>query len=127
MLIIRTVSRWLHPLFLVFSVYLLLRGHNGPGGGFVGGLVAAVPFSLHALVYDAASARRLLRIDPHVLMGLGLLSALSSGLVAFFVDQPFLTGIWKGALGTPLLFDIGVYSAVMGVTLMIVLSLAEEA
>jgi len=136
MLIVRTVERWLRPVFIAYSVFLLLRGHNGPGGGFVGGLVAAAPFALHALVHDAASVRRLLRIDTQHLMGLGLLVAMTSGLVSLAGGQPFLTGRWiewqlpgtgwEIVLGTPLLFDFGVYLAVMGVTLTIVLALAEE-
>ena len=135
MLIVRTVERWLRPLFLIFSLYLLLRGHNGPGGGFVGGLVAAVPFALHALVCDVPSARRLLKVEPQLLMGLGLACAMASGLVSLFLGQPYMTGKWavwhvsglpELALGTPLLFDVGVYLAVMGVTTVIILSLAEE-
>jgi len=135
MLIVRTVERWLRPLFLIFSLYLLLRGHNAPGGGFVGGLVAAVPFALHALVRDVPSARRILIVEPRLMMGLGLACAMGSGVISLLLGQPYLTGIWAGwhipgmpqlVFGTPLLFDMGVYLAVMGVTLTIILSLAED-
>ncbi|MBI2871356.1 MAG: Na+/H+ antiporter subunit B [Candidatus Omnitrophica bacterium] len=135
MLIVRTVERWLRPILLLVSVYLLSGGHQSPGGGFVGGLVAAVPFALHALVYNAPSARRLLRTDPHFLMALGLFCAMWSGFTGVFLGAPYLTGKWVEwelpllghvDMGTPVIFDIGVYFAVMGVTLMIILSLAEE-
>jgi multicomponent Na+:H+ antiporter subunit B len=134
-LILQTATRFLLPLLLLFSFFLLLRGHNSPGGGFVGGLVSAAAFALYALAFDVATARRLLRIDPRQLIAVGLLVALASGVVAWLARKPFMTGQWgyvtlPGAgpvhLGTPLFFDIGVYLVVVGVTLTIILSLAEE-
>lgn len=134
-LILTTATRLVLPLFLLFSVFLLLRGHNEPGGGFVGGLVAAAAFSLYSVAFDLKAARKLLRVDPHTLIGGGLLAATLSGVVAFFHDMEFLTGRWADfqvpgfgvlTLGSPLLFDVGVYLTVMGVTLMIVFSLTEE-
>jgi multicomponent Na+:H+ antiporter subunit B len=133
-IILRTAARFLEPVLLLFSLFLLLVGHNEPGGGFVGGLVAASAFCLHALAYDAARAKWLTGIDPHTLIGIGLLCAFGAGLAAFIVDAPFLTGLWTEIgegpdalhLGTPLLFDVGVYLVVSGVTLLIVLTLMEE-
>ncbi len=134
-LILRTATRFLLPLLLLFSLFLLLRGHNSPGGGFVGGLVAAAAFALYALAFDVATARQLLRIDPRQLIAVGLLVALGSGLVAWLARKPFMTGQWGSItlpgigpvhLGTPLFFDVGVYLVVVGVTLTIILSLAEE-
>ncbi len=134
-LILRTATRFLVALLLLFSIFLLLRGHNEPGGGFVGGLVAAGAFVLYAMAYDVDSARRSLWAEPHMFIGAGLLLALLSGLVPLFGGRPFLTGLWSYLrlpgdaaleLGTPLFFDIGVYLAVLGVTLMIILTLAEE-
>jgi multicomponent Na+:H+ antiporter subunit B len=134
-LILRTATRVLMTLLVVFSVFLLLRGHNEPGGGFVGGLVAAIAFALYAIAYDVAAARRLLRVEPRMLIGAGLLVAAGSGVAALATGRPFLTGLWSTlpgragaelAVGTPLLFDIGVYLVVVGVTLTIVLALAEE-
>ena len=60
-LILRASSRFILPAALIFSVYVLLRGHNNPGGGFAGGLVAAAAFALNALAYDAPSAQRSLQ------------------------------------------------------------------
>jgi multicomponent Na+:H+ antiporter subunit B len=133
-LILRTASTFLLTLLLLFSVFLLLRGHDEPGGGFVGGLVAAAAFALYTLAYDVPTARRALRVKPRVLIAVGLLLAAGSGVVAMLGGRPFLTGVWGrvelgGAgrvLGTPLLFDAGVYLVVVGVVLLIVLPLAEE-
>ena len=133
-LILRTMVRLLLPLLLMFSVFLLLRGHNEPGGGFVGGLMAATGFALFSIAFGSATARRILRIDPNMLIGVGLMIALSSGLITLLLNQPFLTGIWyklplgsvgKLELGTPLFFDIGVYLTVWGVTLTIIFALEE--
>jgi multicomponent Na+:H+ antiporter subunit B len=132
-LILCTAVTYLLPLLLLLSVYLLLHGHNVPGGGFVGGLVASAAVALYAFAHGVKKARMLLHIKPRTLIGLGLLTATVSGCFALFLRQPFLTGLWStlnipvlGKVGTPLLFDTGVYLVVVGVTLMIVFSLAED-
>lgn len=133
-LILLTAARLISPLLLLFSIFLLLRGHNEPGGGFAGGLVAATAFILLAISRDPATARSALRIEPQALMGAGLLIAVGSGVVGLFFGRPLLTGMWvaldlpTGTLdvGTPLVFDIGVYLVVLGSTLTMVLTLAEE-
>lgn len=134
-LILRTAARFLLPLLLLFSIFLLLRGHNAPGGGFVGGLVAAGAFTVFNIAYDLNATRRMLTITPPVLIGLGLLAAASSGLLAVALGKPFMTALWTKVshpwlgsfdLGTPLLFDLGVYLVVIGVTLLIILPLSEE-
>jgi multicomponent Na+:H+ antiporter subunit B len=133
-LILQTTARALQPLLLFFSVFLLLRGHQHPGGGFVGGLLAAGAFTIHGIAFGIDSARQSLRIDPRTLIGIGLATAVASGSLSLLRGQPLLTSIWVswglGArrldLGTPLLFDAGVYLLVMGTTLTIVLALGEE-
>ncbi len=125
-IILQTATRFLQPLLLLFSFFLLLVGHNEPGGGFAGGLVAAAALILHALAYGVDSARRTLGVDPRTLIGAGLLVAASSGLGALAAGLPLLTGLWRGGLGTPLLFDAGVYLVVIGGTLLMVFSLMEE-
>jgi multicomponent Na+:H+ antiporter subunit A len=127
--IFRTAAGLLMPLLLLFSVFLLLRGHNEPGGGFVGGLVAAAAFALYAMAFGVGHARRMLRVRPMTLIGGGLLIALGSGFPAVLRGQPFLTAQWPDlpvALGTPVLFDIGVFLVVAGVMLMMIFTLAEE-
>lgn len=132
-LILSVAVRSLLPLLLLFSVFLLIRGHNEPGGGFVGGLVAAAAFALYAIAEGVAKVRQTLRVDPRVLIGAGLFVALSSGLLSLLQGQPFMTGLWHkqavpvlGKLGTPVLFDTGVYLVVVGIILTIILTLAEE-
>lgn len=134
-LILRVATRFMLPLLLLFSVFLLLRGHNEPGGGFSGGLVAAAAFVLYGFAFSAPQARQALGVDPRSLIGAGLLLAVGSGSAALLTEQPLMTGLWRQVavpgfgklhLGTPLLFDVAVYLVVIGVTLSIVLSLAEE-
>ncbi len=131
--ILATATRVVFPLLLLFSVFLLFRGHNEPGGGFVGGLVAATAYALLALSGGVASARRVLPARPEVLIGTGLLAALASGLVGLAAGRPFMTGLWRdvslpvvGKPGTPVLFDAGVYLTVLGVVLLILFTLQEE-
>ncbi len=132
-LIFAIATRYLFPLLLLFSLFLLLRGHNELGGGFVGGLVAAAAFALYTFAFDVEQARQLLHVDPRVLIGVGLLTSATSGVPALLKGAPFLTGLWLpnpvpilGKVGTPLLFDVGVYLLVVGVVLQIVFVLAEE-
>ncbi|WP_438001071.1 Na+/H+ antiporter subunit B [Sorangium sp. So ce185] len=132
--ILRAAAPVLMVLLIIVSIYALLRGHHEPGGGFVGGLIIASAFSLHILAYDVPSTRRLLRVAPQTLMGLGLSTILLSGVIGLVAGGAFLQGVWTTvpvpglgdvAVGTPVLFDVGVYAAVMGMVLMIVLMTAE--
>lgn len=133
--ILRISARYLAPMLIAVSIVLLLRGHNQPGGGFIGGLLAASALSLYALAYGSTRARQILRLDPRTLIAGGLLIALSSGIPSMIAGVPWLTAFWTfpqlpvlGALplGTPLWFDIGIYVGVMGFTLTIVFALAEN-
>jgi multicomponent Na+:H+ antiporter subunit A len=123
----------LTPVLMLFSVFLTLRGHNAPGGGLAGGLVMG---SAVVLRYLAAGPRgvRSLRIDPIVLIGAGLLIALTVGLTSLVADGAFLeSAIWKfevDVLGdikivSSSLFDIGVHVLVVGVVMAVVVALAE--
>ena len=114
-------GRLLLPLTVAFSLYLLWRGHNEPGGGFVGGLIAAAGCTLHALANGRDALARLIRATPKAIAGTGLLLALGSGLPALVSGTPFLTHSWAVvgdfAIGTTLVFDIGVYLTVVGAVL----------
>ena len=135
-LILRTATRPLAALMLLFSIYMLWRGHNEPGGGFIGGLIAAIGYALYADSHGAAAARRVLRVDPRVIAMVGLALAIIAGLVPAFSGEPLFTGKWlflgdyEGGSGLPLstvlLFDIGVYLVVLGSVLALVLALEEE-
>jgi multicomponent Na+:H+ antiporter subunit B len=126
--ILRTATRMLMPLLLLFALFLLVRGHNEPGGGFVGGLVVAAAFALHSIAYGVAAARRALLVEPSTLLGVGLLVALVSGLAGPFAGEAFLTAQWTAfgiPLGTPLAFDVGVFLVVIGVVLTMTFTLSE--
>ncbi len=131
--ILQTAVRVLMPLLLLFAVFLLLRGHNQPGGGFVGGLVVSATFILYSIAFGVDAARRALLVRPSTLLGVGPLVALVSGLPGLVAGQPFMTATWTSVttgrtvlhLGTPLVFDVGVFLAVIGVVLTIVFTLAE--
>ncbi|MFK7889260.1 MAG: Na+/H+ antiporter subunit B [Granulosicoccus sp.] len=134
--IFSTISRLLVGLMLLFSLFLLWRGHNEPGGGFIGGLVAAGALIVHGLAEGPAVMRKLLRIDPRSMVLFGLLLAIVAGLMPLLSDKSFLTGLWlffgatetdKGlALGTPLIFDVGVYLVVVGGVAGMVIAMEEE-
>ena len=132
-LILRTAARLLLVLLLVLAVFVLMRGHNEPGGGFIGGLLAAGGVAIYQLACGVEKARSLLRIEPRTLAGLGLLVALAGGMVSLFSGETFLAGVWAswelpgvGKLGTPLLFDLGVFLLVIGAVLTILFTLDEE-
>ena len=134
-LILSAGTRYLVGLLLVFSIYMLMRGHNEPGGGFVGGLIGAVGFVLYALSSGTEAARRALRFEPEGIAVTGLLCALIAGLIPALFGDVFFTGQWyytgpggddKGfVLSTVLLFDIGVYLAVFGSILALIFALEE--
>ena len=134
-LILKTASAYLLPLLLVFSVFILLRGHYLPGGGFVGGLIAAIAFVLHAFANGLKDTKGLLRFHPGFLMPLGLGLAFLSGLAPIIgFNDPFMTGLWVpydipvlGTVGSALFFDLGVYFVVIGVTLTIIFTISESA
>ncbi|MDE0103565.1 MAG: hypothetical protein OXN89_14410 [Bryobacterales bacterium] len=129
-LILKETARLLFVLILLFSLSALLRGHNQVGGGFVGGLIASIACSLYVFVADAADVRRLLRADPLRIAAAGLSLAILSGVVGMYSQgSSFLTGVWVEVLGikvgTPLLFDCGVYLVVVGAVLTFVLEAKE--
>lgn len=134
-LILRVATRLLFPLLLLFSVFMMLRGHNLPGGGFVGGLVAASAFVLYALAAGVREAREVLRVEPHSLLGTGLALAYGAGMLALVMGKPFLTGLWWEPhvpvlghlhLGSSLVFDIGVMLVVVGTILLMVFSVEDR-
>lgn len=120
--ILEVAVRGLYPLMLLASVWLLLRGHNAPGGGFVGGLVAVSASAVYAIAFDVERARQRLPLQPPSLAAAGVLLALASGLPALLPGLPYLTHPWITVslgvtdlpLSTVMLFDLGVYCAVWG-------------
>ncbi|TAD90223.1 MAG: Na(+)/H(+) antiporter subunit B [Alphaproteobacteria bacterium] len=134
-LILRTSAPLLLWMPLVVSLYVLVRGHNDPGGGFIGGLIAAGGVLFYAIARGPAAARAVLRLSPVALCGLGVLVATASGIPALLTPEtPYLTHFWwfptlgvTLPLGTALVFDLGVYLTVLGMASALFCALVEEA
>lgn len=132
--IFRTIAPVLAAIMVVFSVFVLLRGHNEPGGGFIGGLIAASAIALYGIAVGVAEVRKALRVDPLALAGFGVLLASISGLISIAFGVPFLTGLWtiftfentEIAISSPMFFDIGVYFVVLGTLAAVALALEED-
>lgn len=134
--IFRTVVRFLFFLINVLAVYLLLRGHNLPGGGFIGGLASGISVVLLGLALGVEELHRVLRLDSVRVAVAGLVVATLTGTAPLVVGRPFLehfqfhlTGVpllGEVHVGTPLLFDVGVFLVVVGVTCKIIFVLAKS-
>ena len=120
---------------LVFSAYLLFAGHNQPGGGFAGGLVAGIAVLLIWAAGGTVTVRRLLPVRSTVLMGLGLVIAAVVGFASLLPELAFLESgytelslpvVGKVKVVSALVFDIGVYLVIVGMALGLIRSLGEE-
>ncbi|WLP54483.1 Na+/H+ antiporter subunit B [Agrobacterium fabrum] len=133
-LILRTVAPVVTSLMVLFSIFVLLRGHNEPGGGFIGGLIAVSALSIYGIAYGVTAVRRAIVFHPLSIAGAGLLLAMLSGLVSMASGVPFMTGLWiypslfgvEVPLSTVMSFDIGVYLVVVGAITSIALALEER-
>lgn len=130
--ILRTASSYLLPILLLFSVFILLRGHYHPGGGFVGGLIASIAFVLHGFTHGTENTLKLLRYHPGVLIPVGLALAALSMFAPMLIGLPVMTGLWFdepfpviGMIGSALFFDLGVYFVVIGVVLTILFTISQ--
>ncbi len=127
---IRLAAKYLKPLLVILSLIVLYRGHNIPGGGFIGGLLAATGYIIYMMAYGAKSTVEKMWIKPFGLMALGLLLAALSGFIAPIAGEVFMTGRWFSIagvkLGTPTLFDVGVYFTVIAVMLVIMIAIFEN-
>lgn len=131
--ILKTATNYLIPLLLLFSVFVLLRGHYLSGGGFVGGLIASIAFVLHSFAHTTKQTLKLFKFSPKTLIPIGLSTSIISGLMPVFFGKAFMTGLWLdesitviGSVGTALFFDIGVYLVVIGVVLTILFTIKEN-
>jgi multicomponent Na+:H+ antiporter subunit B len=133
-IIFRTAAPLIVATMLVFSAYICLRGHNEPGGGFIGGLIAAAAMAILGMASGAGRARAALRVDPLAIAGFGVFIAILSGLASAIIDAPFMTSQWfylelgdsTVPLSTPLIFDIGVYLVVFGTLSAVALALEGD-
>lgn len=132
--IFRTMAPYLTSLMVLFSVFVLLRGHNEPGGGFIGGLIAASAFAIYGIACGVPQVRRAFHYHPMAIAGFGLFMSAASGVVSVLYNVPFLTGLWTVVhvfgvavdLSTVLFFDIGVYLVVVGSITSIALALEDR-
>jgi multicomponent Na+:H+ antiporter subunit B len=129
-LIFRTIAPIITVVMLVFSVFVALRGHNDPGGGFIGGLIAASAIAIYGIAAGPAQVRRALKVDPLAVASFGVALAGLSGVLSLPYELPFLTGLWTDiggvAISTPIVFDIGVYFTVFGTISAIALALEGD-
>ena len=132
--IFRAVAPFLTSLMVLFSIFVLLRGHNEPGGGFIGGLIAVSALAIYGIAFGVNAVRRAIRFHPLAIAGAGLLLATVSGLVSVIAGVPFRTGLWiypslfgvEVPLATVMSFDVGVYLVVVGAITSIALALEER-
>ncbi|MGI6246752.1 MAG: monovalent cation/H+ antiporter subunit A [Pseudochelatococcus sp.] len=135
MMLPRLIMLWLFPVVGVFAVYILMRGHDMPGGGFAAGVAMSVSFVMQYMASGTRWVEDHLRILPVRWIGIGLLTALFTGLGAWLFGYPFLTShfqyvtlpvIGKVPMASALLFDLGVYSLVVGATVLMLIALAHQ-
>ncbi len=133
-LILNRVARVVIHILLIFSVFLLLKGHNEPGGGFIAGLMASVSIVLIYITYDIETVKKIMPISYPAMIALGLFFAAGMGLGGIVLGYPFLTQtfgyfyiplVGEIELATALIFDIGVFLTVVGATLLIISSIGE--
>jgi multicomponent Na+:H+ antiporter subunit B len=131
--LLQIAAKYLKFIFLTFAILALIQGHNHPGGGFIGGLIAALTAVYNSMAFTAHTVERQLKIKPEHYMGMGLICTLLSLLPSVLSGTPLMKGSWISfnssiigtiKLGTPLLFDIGVFFTVIGVTLMFLFTLS---
>jgi multicomponent K+:H+ antiporter subunit A len=135
-LILATLSRIILPLALMISVFIFLRGHNLPGGGFIAGLLTASALILQYVAMGVSWTQQRLPVNYNRLAGAGLMLAGLTGVGSWVFGYPFLTSsfgyfelplVGKFELATAMLFDLGVYLAVVGATLLILANLGKLA
>ena len=134
-IILQLAAKYLRWLFIIFAVLALLRGHNDPGGGFIGGLLAGLAIVYRGLAYDTFQVKELLQDIPEWFIAGGLFTILLSFAPSLILGKTIMTGVWlkiplplvgELKLGSPFLFDIGVFFTVIGVTVMFVFSLTQK-
>jgi multicomponent Na+:H+ antiporter subunit A len=133
--ILETGTRAVFHTILLFSAFLLFTGHNAPGGGFIGGLVAAAALVLRYVAHGPEDVRSTTRVAPEKLLGAGLIVAVATGMTPWLLGGQLLESsyvdIGLGPLGTAkvtsvLLFDMGVYLVVVGLVLAVLRTLGGE-
>lgn len=118
----------------LMSVFLLLRGHNSPGGGFIGAIVLAIGFIFYGIIFGSERIERILYFNTRIWMGIGLGFVLLAAVWPVFLGHAPLTGLWyighwpllgEMHLGTPLIFDTGIFIGVAGLILSVIITIME--
>jgi multicomponent Na+:H+ antiporter subunit A len=133
-IIFRTSQRILLALSLIFAVYVFMKGHQEPGGGFIAGLIAAVALAIYRMAAGSKALMNAMPIKPEKLVALGLTFALLTGLGALVLGSPFFTsdhgylgsGVNQVEWASVMLFDFGVFLVVTGVSVGMIARLSEE-
>ncbi|WP_299202430.1 monovalent cation/H+ antiporter subunit A [uncultured Amphritea sp.] len=133
-MMLEMVSQSLLPLALLVSVYIFLRGHNVPGGGFIAGLITSVAIIQQYIAHGVMWIKPRINIDYQWLIAGGILIATATGLGSWIFDRPFLSSwfdyfdlpwIGKFELASAMLFDLGVYLTVVGAVMLILANLGK--
>lgn len=134
-IILQIAARHMRPILVILSLVVLYRGHNEPGGGFIGGLMLGAAFILYAMAFGVKKTQSTIFFSPVNLTAVGLLIALLSGFPALIAGDVYMTGEWvtffkqtafELKLGTPLLFDLGVFLTVAGMLMLVMFSIMED-
>jgi multicomponent Na+:H+ antiporter subunit A len=129
------MSKGIVLIILTFSLYLFFAGHNHPGGGFIGALMTSAALVLMAVAFGMDTVRKVLPVNYRLITGAGLLIAIVTASGSFIFNAPFLSHAFghfqlpilgDTELATAVLFDLGVYLAVVGVTMNIILSIGGD-
>ncbi|MCR6096823.1 Na(+)/H(+) antiporter subunit B [Salipaludibacillus agaradhaerens] len=132
---LHVITRIVAFIILAFSIFLFFAGHNNPGGGFIGGLMTASALVLLFLSFDIKTIKKVLPFNYAKIIASGLLLAVLTGMVGMFLGRPFLEQFFdyyqlpilgKTELTTALPFDLGIYLVVVGFTLLVILTIAED-
>jgi multicomponent K+:H+ antiporter subunit A len=135
LLIPRVIMQWLFPVIAVFAIFLFIRGHDLPGGGFAAGVALSIAFILQYMAAGTRWTEARLRVQPINWIGVGLLIASAAGAGAWLFGYPFLTSYfqyielpWIGELpaATAMIFDLGVFTLVVGATVLMLIALAHQ-
>jgi multicomponent K+:H+ antiporter subunit A len=135
LLVPSVIMRWMFPVIVLFAAYLFIRGHDQPGGGFAAGVALAIGFLLQYLAGGARWVEERLRILPIRWIAFGLLTTALTGVGSMLFGYPFLTTyfqyteipfVGRMPTATALLFDLGVFSLVVGATVLMLVALAHQ-
>ncbi len=131
--ILQAAIQVLIPIFFIYSLYLLFRGHDSPGGGFIGALVISIGLVFHMMAFGVAKTKEVYKIDTIRFTAVGLFLTFIGATLSIFVGDGFFHALWTdikipgvGTLSSVMLFDVGVYIAVVGAVLKIAFTIFEE-